>query len=352
MLNLLFIKRLILISVFIISTYHLFAQKQTYKIAIAAFYNCENFYDTTDNPSVDDNDFTPNGVRNYTSQRYNEKVAHIATVLSQIGTDISADGAAFIGLAEIENDTVLNDLIHHPLLQNRNYEIIHYDSKDIRGIDVAFLYNPKYFNVIGSKKLPVKIHTGTSGFYFSRDVLWVKGLLDGDTVHVLVNHWPSRRGGEERSSGGRFTAAQVNKNIIDSIHHFQPAQKIILMGDLNDDPVSPSITQVLKAKGKMDEVRAGELYNPWVDLYKRGIGTLAYNDAWSLFDQIIINYNWLPKKQNGYFFYQPHVFNKDLMVENMGKYKGYPMRTYDGNTYRGGYSDHFPTYLVFLKKMP
>ncbi len=344
--------KLLLLFLFCSFTDCLFGQKQTYKVAIAAFYNCENFYDTTDNPSVDDNDFTPNGIRNYTSQRYNEKVTHIATVLSQMGSDMSVDGAALIGLAEIENDTVLNDLVHHPILQNRNYQIIHYDSKDARGIDVAFLYNPKYFSVIRSKKLPVRIHSGTSGYYFSRDILWVKGVLDGDTVHVLVNHWPSRRGGEERSSEGRFTAAQIDKNLIDSIHHFQPNSKIILMGDLNDEPISPSITQVLKAKGKTNEVNEGELYNPWVDLYKSGIGTLAYNDAWSLFDQIIINYNWLPKKQSGYFFYQPHVFKKDLMVENMGKYKGYPMRTYDGNTYRGGYSDHFPTYIVFLKKLP
>lgn len=342
--------KLILLLFFAVLSCTLSAQKQQYKIAIAAFYNCENFYDTTDNPSIDDNDFLPGGIKNYTANIYNDKVTHVATVLSQIGTDISPDGAAFIGLAEIENDTVLNDLVHHSLLQNRNYKIVHYDSKDARGIDVALLYNPKYFTLLTSKKFPVRIHTGTTGFYFSRDVLWVKGVLDGDTVHVLVNHWPSRKGGEERSSPGRFTAAQVDKNVIDSIHYFQPDAKVILMGDLNDDPTSPSITKVLKAKGNLEDVCKGELYNPWVELYKKGIGTLAYNDAWSLFDQIIINYNWLPKNQSGYFFYQQHIFNKNMMVENMGKYKGYPMRTWDGNSYRGGYSDHFPTYLVFLKR--
>ena len=123
------------------------------------------------------------------------------------------------------------------------------------------------------------------------------------------------------------------------------------MGDLNDDPISPSVAHVLDAKGNRDVVLPGGLYNPWIDLYKKGIGTLAYQDAWGLFDQIIINYAWLDKNQHGFFYYQQHIFNKEFMVENIGKYKGYPMRTWDGNTYRGGYSDHFPTYIIVLKKV-
>ena len=327
------------------------AQKQPYKVVVAAFYNLENFYDTVNNPMVNDDDFLPGGARHYNTKVYLDKVNHLATVLSKIGTDVNVDGPAFIGVAEIENDTVLTDLIHHPLLTQRNYKIVHYDSRDIRGIDVAFLYNPKYFRVLASRKLFVRLPFGAKQSVFTRDILWVKGIMDGDTVHVLVNHWPSRVGGEERSMPGRFAAAQVDKNIIDSISHYQPNAKIIVMGDLNDDPVSPSLTQVLKAKANIDEVIKGGLYNPWVALFKRGIGTLAYQDAWGLFDQILINYNWLPKDQSGYFFYQPHIFNKEFMVENMGRYKGYPMRTWDGNTYRGGYSDHFPTYLIFLKKV-
>ncbi len=337
---------LLLTSFFLCAT----AQKQQYKTIVAAFYNLENFYDTVDNPNVNDNEFLPSGPKNYNSKIYLDKVSHLATVLSQIGTDMTPDGPAIIGCAEIENDTVLNDLVHHPLLSKRNYKIVHYDSRDARGIDVALLYNPKYFRVLESRKLFVKLPSGSKDAYYTRDVLYVKGILDGDTVHAFVNHWPSRRGGEERSMPGRFAAAQVDKNMIDSINHFDPDAKIIVMGDLNDDPISPSVTQILKAKGNVADVHKGELYNPWVNMYKRGIGTLAYQDAWGLFDQIMINYNWLPKDQSGYFFYQQHIFNKEYMVENMGKYKGYPMRTWDGNTYRGGYSDHFPTYLIFLKK--
>jgi hypothetical protein len=166
-----------------------------------------------------------------------------------------------------------------------------------------------------------------------------------------VNHWPSRVGGEQRSAPGRAAAALVDKNLIDSIEQKQPFAKIIVMGDLNDDPISPSVMQVLNAKGKIHEIASGGLYNPWVELYKRGIGTLAYQDAWGLFDQIIINHSWLDKVQAGFFYYQSHIFNKAFMIENIGKYKGYPMRTWDGNTYRGGYSDHFPTYIIVLKKV-
>ncbi len=340
---------LLIITALFFSTLIL-AQKQQYKSAIVAFYNLENFYDTIDNPNINDEDFLPNGPKNYNSKVYFTKVEHLATVISQIGTDINPDGIAFIGVAEIENDTVLNDLIHHPLLKARGYKIVHYDSKDIRGVDVALLYNLKYFTVIESKKLFVHLPEGTKSSYFTRDVLWVKGILNGDTIHVFVNHWPSRVGGEQRSAPGRAAAAQVDKNFIDSIEAHQPDAKIIVMGDLNDDPVNESITKVLGAKGNVADVKPGGLYNPWVDLYKKGIGTLAYNDAWGLFDQIMISYSWLNKNQSGYFFYQQHIFNKEFMVENIGKYKGYPMRTWDGNVYRGGYSDHFPTYIILLKK--
>ena len=328
-----------------------FTQKQQYKPAIVAFYNLENFYDTVDNPNINDEDFLPNGAKNYNGKVYWTKVQHLATVISQIGTDINPDGLAFIGVAEIENDTVLNDLIHHPLLKDRNYGIVHYDSRDIRGVDVALLYNPKYFTVLHSKKLFVHLPQGAKSSYFTRDVLWVKGILNGDTIYVFVNHWPSRVGGEQRSAPGRAAAAMVDKKFIDSIQARQPGAKIIVMGDLNDDPISPSVTKVLGAKGNIADVKPGELYNPWVDMYKKGIGTLAYQDAWGLFDQIIISYSWLDKNQPGYFFYQQHIFNKEFMVENIGKYKGYPMRTWDGNVYRGGYSDHFPTYIILLKKV-
>lgn len=336
------------------STFFVFSQAKQYKITTIAFYNLENFYDTIDNPLVNDDDFTPKGEKNYNGDIYWTKVKNLATVLSKLGTDekpesANPDGAAIIGVAEIENDTVLNDLIHHPLLAKRGYKIVHYDSKDARGVDVALLYNPKYFKPEDSRALFVKLPGGSKDSYFTRDVLWVKGMLDGETIHIYVNHWPSRLGGEERSAPARAAAAMVIKNHMDSIAKADGEQKVIIMGDLNDDPVSPSLTEVLRAKGKIKDVRAGGLYNPWVDMYKKGYGTLAYQDAWGLFDQIVVSYPWINKTQSGFYFFKQVIFNREFMTENKGRYKGYPMRTWDGNTYREGYSDHYPTYLVMLK---
>ena len=241
-------KTYLLLIFFLSIVFDVFAQKQQYKSAIVAFYNLENFYDTIDNPNVNDEDFLPTGPKNYNSKVYNTKVEHLATVISQIGTDINPDGIALIGVAEIENDTVLNDLIHHPLLLNRKYGIVHYDSRDIRGVDVALLYNPKYFTVLESKKLFVRLPAGAKNSYFTRDVLWVKGILNGDTIHVFVNHWPSRVGGEQRSAPGRAAAAMVDKNYMDSIQKNTPGAKIIVMGDLNDDPISPASQKCLVRK--------------------------------------------------------------------------------------------------------
>jgi hypothetical protein len=327
--------------------------KQNFKVAVIAFYNLENFYDTVNNPIVDDEEFLPSGARNYNTKVYLDKVGKLATVLSQLGTELSPDGPAMIGVAEIENDTVLNDLVNHPLLKARNYKIVHYDSKDLRGIDVALLYNPKYFTPEASAPLHVDLpHGAKEGRRFTRDVLWVHGKLDGEPMDIYVNHWPSRVGGEQRSAPGRAAAAMVSKHHSDSLLAINPNTKFIIMGDLNDDPTSPSIRKVLGAKGDPKDVLPGGIYNPWVNMYNNGIGTLAYQDAWSLFDQIMISQAWLAKEQGGFLFFQQKIFNKEFLTENQGKYRGYPMRTWDGNAYRGGYSDHFPTYLIFLKKLP
>ncbi len=328
------------------------SQSQTnYKVAVVAFYNCENFYDTIHDPKINDYDFTPTGVYKYNSAIYQDKVLKLASVISQIGTDINKDGIALIGLAEIENDSVLNDLIHSSMLINRKYKIVHYDCKDARGIDVALIYNPKYFTVQESKSLFVTLPSKGKYVKYTRDVLWVKGKLDGETVHILVNHWPSRLGGENETSNERAAAAAVCKMQQEEIYKTEPDAKIIIMGDLNDEPTSPSIIKVLKAISIISDVKEGGIYNPWTEFYEKGIGTLAYQDTWSLFDQIMVTHSWLNKQQIGYFYYKQFVFNKDFMTENTGLFKGYPMRTWSGFNYRGGYSDHFPTFIVLLKKV-
>ena len=327
------------------------AQPKNYQVCIVAFYNLENLYDTINNQMVDDDEFTPSGAKKYTGEVYLDKLTKLATVLSQIGTDISKAGPALIGLAEVENDTVMNDLVHHPLLRHRHYQLIHYNSQDPRGVDVALLYDPKYFIPEKAEKLFVQLPRNSKEAFYTRDILYVKGQLAGETVHVYVNHWPSRRGGEDRSVPARGAAASVCRKHVSGIIEKEKDAKIIIMGDLNDNPDNPSITKILQAKRNRSEVKPGELFNPWAELYEKGIGTLANRDNWGLFDQIIISHAWLPNPQEGLFYHQQAIFTRNFMMENTGRYKGYPMRTWDGNTYRGGFCDHFPTYLILLKKI-
>src|SRR5688572_18687768 len=244
-------KAIFLFSIFLLS-FSGFSQKpkQQLKLAIVGFYNLENLYDTVDNPIVNDEEFLPAGPIGYNTAVYTDKLTKLATVISQIGVEKNPDGPALLGVSEIENDTVLRDLANHSLLKRNQYRYVHYDSRDVRGVDVGLFYNPKYFTVEQSDKLFVQLPGGSKDAYFTRDILWVKGKLDGETIHVYVNHWPSRSGGEQRSAPARAAAASVVKHHTDSIMEAEPEAKIIIMGDLNDDPVSPSIAGVLKEIGR------------------------------------------------------------------------------------------------------
>ena len=322
--------------------------KQQYRVGIVGFYNCENFYDTIDDPKIDDAEFLPNSEMQYGTGIYTDKVKRLAEVLSQIGQDISPDGLSMFGVAEIENENVLNDLIAQPEFKGRHYKFVHYDSPDWRGVDVALIYNPKYLKVLTSYPLNVPLMEDSHP-HPTRDVLWVQGVYDGDTVNIYVNHWPSRRGGEEASAPNRALAAGVAKKHIDGLMAKNPNTKVILMGDLNDDPTSPSVTKVLGAVGDKDKVKESGLYNPWVKFIKNGLGTLAFDDSWNLFDQIMVSKAFLDQKQSGYFYSKAQIFQKDFMITQSGKYKGYPLRTFSGTKYNHGYSDHFPTYIVLMK---
>ena len=339
-----------LITLITLTAFSSRGQEKKYQVAVIGFYNLENFYDTIDDPSKNDEEFLPTGSYHYTGEVYKDKVSHLSDVISLVGTDVSPEGLVLMGCAEVENDTVLNDLIHTPKLSGRHYKIVHYNSPDIRGVDVGLLYNPKYFTPTFSAPLFVPIFETDSAPRYTRDVLYVEGKFMNESVFVFVNHWPSRRGGEEASAPNRAIAAGVCRHKMDSILKINPDAKIILMGDLNDDPVNTSMTKVIGAKGDIKEVKRGEIYNPWTNYYKQGIGTLAYNDAWNLFDQIVISSAWLDKSQKGFFYKEADIFKKPWMIQTSGRYKGYPKRTYDFNNYMGGYSDHFPTYLVLLKQ--
>jgi hypothetical protein len=327
-------------------------QGKTYQVSCIGFYNLENLHDPADDPITKDEEFTPTGSKLYSEAVFRDKLHNLSHVISLLGTEQTKDGLAIIGVAEVENKYVLDELVKEPEIAARKYQIVHYDSPDERGIDVGLLYNPSYFKVLKSQPLPVPLKNNDGSDRKTRDVLWVYGLFKGEPMHVFVNHWPSRRGGEEVSAPGRAAASGVCRQKVDSIMAASPSHKIFVMGDLNDDPVNESLVKVMRSEGTCADLEPGEMFNPWEAYYKKGIGTLAYNDAWNLFDQILFSQNTLDKNQTGYFFKEAVIFNKPFMVQKSGKYKGYPLRTYDFDIYMRGYSDHFPVYVVLLKANP
>lgn len=328
----------------------LHAQKKQYGVTAVAFYNLENLFDPADDPKRFDEDFTPAGPYAYTEEVYKQKLHNMAFAISKIGVETVPDGPAFIGVAEVENEKVLQDLLDQPELKGRGWRYVWFEGPDMRGIDVAALYDPRRFKLLGAQALKVDLRdSGDVKSGGTRDVLLVTGNLLGDTVQIFVNHWPSRRGGEAASAPLRAKAAAVPRAAIDSLMSMNRSTRAIVMGDLNDDPVSPSVTRVLRSTHKKDKVGPSTLYNPWVKFYNDGIGTLAYNDSWNFFDQILLTHPFLEEDDNHWRYYKGEVFNRDFLIEKFGQYKGYAHRSYSGTTWLNGYSDHFPTIVYLIK---
>ena len=327
------------------------AQKR-YKIRVVAFYNIENLFDTINDSLTFDDDRTPEGKDHWTQERYNQKIENISKVISHIGLKESKTSPDIIGLCEIENKKVLEDLVSHPKLQKMDYGIIHFDSPDERGIDVAFIYKKAKFlpTSFQSRRLLLQNLDGERDY--TRDQLVVGGLLDDEQIYCIVNHWPSRSGGAARSKPNRLAAAKLNKKIIDSILKIDISAKIISMGDLNDDPIDDSLKKILKTIGKKKNLEKNDLFNPMEELFKKGVGSLAYRDKWNLFDQFYFTANLLEKEGGTYRFWKANVFTAPYLFTKKGKYKGYPFRTYSGGNYTGGYSDHFPVYMYLIKAVP
>ncbi len=323
-----------------------------YKIRTVAFYNVENLFDTVRDTLVFDADRTPEGKDHWTPERYAQKIAAVSKTMSQIGAGITGSSPDLIGLCEVENNRVLEDLARHPNLRSGNYGIIHFDSPDERGIDVALLYKKASFLPVSFASRRLLLWTEDNERDYTRDQLVVQGLLDSDEIFVIVNHWPSRSGGEMRSRPFRIAAARLNRKIIDSITRSHPSPKLIIMGDFNDNPTNASLRKVLDLRGSRDSLSGNDLYNPMEILYKRGVGSLAYRDQWSLFDQIFFTANFLDKRESGYRFWKAGVFRPSYLTTRSGKYRGYPFRTYANGNYAAGYSDHFPVYAFFLKAGP
>ena len=341
-------KKIILVISLIVISFAVMGEEK--KGHIVMFYNLENLFDIYDDPVVRDDEFTPEGPKEWTQTKYEKKLSNIESVIYALAAS-KKNFPAIIGVSEVENRRVLDDLVSTPKLAKANYQIVHYDSPEARGVDVALLYRPDVFQYIKSDPFQ-PIIPDRPGFK-TRDILAVYGTIEGELFCFFVNHWSSRIGGAEQSEFLRCGCAKTLKDYTDSIQVAHPDIKIVIMGDMNDDPKDKSMAEVLDAKEKMSKVEKGGMFNPFWSMQKAGYGTLGYQDSWSLYDNMIVNSNLLPDKGVGELrilkgargkFYG-NVFKRPFMVQAEGKYKNYPWRTFSGNTFLGGYSDHFPVYI-------
>ena len=332
------------LSMLALCAYLLLAQgcgKRKSELYSVAFYNLENLFDTIHDDGKNDYDFLPDGRYAWNTTKYEAKLKNLAHVLSELSRGKVPQGPACIGVAEVENKRVLNDLLKQPALAQ--YKYVHYEGPDERGIDCALLYDSLQFQVKHSKLVYSAPFEGDTTD-LTRGFLVVDGSLAGERLCLIVNHWPSRGSGEEY----RIHAARQVKALKDSLFREDRHLKLIVMGDLNDDPMDESL-QVLGARKDKEQVGEQEFYNPWwKTLEDDGIGTLCYRGKWNLFDQIVLTRPLL-EGQGGLLYDGNEVFRPDYLFQHDDKYEGYPLRTHGGRKWLNGYSDHLPT-IVYLRK--
>ena len=327
------------------------AQKK-YSVYGVGFYNQENLFDTCHDEGKRDYDFLPTGSYKWNAMKYNHKLNNMSRALADMGTDVLPNiGCAIIGLAEVENSKALDDLIAQPALSARNYQYVHIEGPDRRGIDCALLYNPSLFSVKNTRLVPYVQKLKKDSAFYTRGFLTVSGTLADENVAVIVCHLPSRFS----ESFYRELGAEQVKAIKDSLLNDDPNCKVFVMGDMNDDPIDKSMAGILKGKGNIKDVNEGDMYNPWYNiLVKEGVGTLLYQGSWNLFDQILVTPNLLNKDDKKDFsslkFWKNQIFKRDYLFQTEGKYKGSPKRTTAGGVWLDGYSDHLPVVVYLVKE--
>ena len=325
-------------------------ESYNYSVRTIVFYNVENLFDIKNDSLIFDDQRTPNGKYRWTAERYAKKVGAIARVISKIGFEKTRTSPDIVGLCEVENASVVRGMVQHSLLLDKDYGIVHFDSPDERGIDVALLYKKSAFLPTSFKSHRLVLMDEEGKRDYTRDQLVVGGLLDQEQLYFLINHWPSRSGGESRSKPFRIEAARLHRRILDSIQKMDPTAKFISMGDFNDDPISDSIKKVLKTTKSPRFQDVTTLFNPMENLYRKGFGSLAYRDRWNLFDQFLLSQNLTGEIGEHFMFWKAGIYQPEFLKNGSGKYQGYPFRTYVGTTYQGGYADHFPVYLYLIRK--
>lgn len=297
-------------------------------------------------------EFTPHSPKRYNTKVYHQKLANSARVISELGTLYTRTPPAIVGLIEVENRQVIQDLILQPALRNADWGIVHYNSYDARGIDVGLIYQKKRFVVTDSYKKEVAIYRENGKREYTRDILVVKGRLDGDAIAVFMNHWPSRSGGEAATQPKRNFAAKTLRQEMDKIRKEDPETLLIAMGDFNDDPVNQSLKTHLNAVGdKKDLSEEKPYFNLMYQMFKQGVASLGYRDAPNLFDQIIVSKNAMANGiQKKYAVFKAEVFAPPYLITPDGAFKGYPFRSWAGDVFTGGYSDHFPAFVILQKE--
>lgn len=329
-----------------INTLVIQAQKK-FEVYSIGFYNLENLFDTIHDKGKNDYEYLPDGVNKWGTMKYSNKLRNMATVLNEMSTDMLPMGLAAVGVSEIENSRVLDDLVNHDILAHRGWKVIHIEGPDQRGVDCGLLYNPKLFKPLSAALIPYTTADNNTT-YKTRGFLTVSGELADEKVHFIVNHWPSRAA----KSPARERAGTLVKAIKDSLMNAEPESKVIIMGDLNDDPDNKSIKNNLGAKRKSSEIKLPtDLYNPWWDILRsKGLGTLKYCGKWNLFDQIIVSGNLVGKERSTLKYYKPEIFSRSYLMQQEGKYKGSPKRTHASGVWLNGYSDHLPVIIYLIKE--
>lgn len=305
-----------------------------------AFYNTENLFDFHNDELSNDDDFLEKSAKRWNKERFERKVYKTGLAISRIGLEDTQKPPAIIGLAEVENNNVLTELIQSKELNTYNYGYVHYDSADERGIDVALLYHKDYFTVTHSETFSVFIENDLGVIDYTRDILLVSGLLDGEMMYFIVNHWPSRHEGLDVTEFKRLLAAEKVVEIINKLKANDENAKIVVMGDFNDNPNSKSILHLKEA---------APLFNPMETVWSYSRGSVNHNFTWIMFDQILITTNFFEHNPEEFSFDKADIFDEDFLTQYSGKFRGQPYRTYVGKKYKGGFSDHFPVYILIKK---
>lgn len=334
-----------LLFLFVLTT--LSAQEKRYELYSVGFYNLENLFDTIHDKGKNDFEFLPDGANKWGTLKYTNKVKNMAKVLNEMGTDVLPVGMAAVGVSEIENSRVLKDLVEHEILAPRGWDFVHIEGPDKRGVDCALLYNPKLFKPISSKLAPYTTEDNDTT-YKTRGFLIVSGEMGGEMVHIIVNHWPSRYA----KSPARERAGTLVRMLKDSLMTEMPDSKVLIMGDMNDDPDNKSMKSCLGAVREKEEIKsASDLYNPWWNiLRKKGHGTLKYNGKWNLFDQIVLSGNTIGNNRSTLKLYKTEIFSRNYLFQQEGRYKGNTLRTHAGGVWLNGYSDHLPVIVYLVKE--